>query len=389
MNKLKDSALSTEYVDSNDYVRAPYHAGIITVSGDTIIIPNPNVTELIDGMGITFTLRDRTTNPVNLKFGSASAASVSYPGGGSAIFNGRAVYTVRYSLESGYWVVQGDDGGALTNDYRRVPYWGGLTTGTGNDFIVSNDSLHSAYDGVGITFRANRDSNSPILKFGTSSAPIRNSSNTAAPIKINVIYTVRYSSGLGAFILQGEGGGTVPRGQEIFDVKGIYSWRAPTGVTQITVMVRGGGGGGGSGNAYGGSGGGQGGLSGGRYAVTPGTAYEVVVGGGGYGGEYGSSSLNGLQGGDSIFNSHFYGSGGYGGGIGSTVNASVGYGGSYVGDSASSEFGAFGNNAYNTNYSTGGGGGGRPENAGSGGKGGDASNQRGVNGKDGKVSIFW
>ena len=75
------------------------------------------------------------------------------------------------------------------------------------------------------------------------------------------------------------------------------TWTAPTGVTQVEALVVAGGGGGG---APGGSGGGAGGLLyNSAITVTPGTAYNVLVGAGGVGGVYNTSP--GGKGGTSIF----------------------------------------------------------------------------------------
>lgn len=75
------------------------------------------------------------------------------------------------------------------------------------------------------------------------------------------------------------------------------TWTVPAGVTQVEALVVAGGGGGG---APGGSGGGAGGLLyNSAITVTPGTAYNVLVGDGGIGGVYNSSP--GGKGGTSIF----------------------------------------------------------------------------------------
>ena len=58
------------------------------------------------------------------------------------------------------------------------------------------------------------------------------------------------------------------------------SWTCPTGVTSIEVLVVAGGGQGGS--SHGGGGGGGGVIYNSAFPVTPGTAYTVTVGAGGY-----------------------------------------------------------------------------------------------------------
>lgn len=87
-----------------------------------------------------------------------------------------------------------------------------------------------------------------------------------------------------------------------FITPGTYSWTAPAGITAIWLTMCGGGGGGGVYNAW--NGGGGGGAGEGFYrrlvAVTPGTAYTVVVGAGGAGATYGVSTW-GSDGGNSSF----------------------------------------------------------------------------------------
>ena len=64
---------------------------------------------------------------------------------------------------------------------------------------------------------------------------------------------------------------------------GTYTWKAPTGVTKVSIVAVGAGGGGGSAvDSGGGGGGGLGYLN--NYSVTPGNCYTVVVGSGGVSG---------------------------------------------------------------------------------------------------------
>lgn len=107
------------------------------------------------------------------------------------------------------------------------------------------------------------------------------------------------------------------------------SWTAPTGVTQVEVLVVAGGGGGGSpagGFPYTGGGGGAGGLIySSAFAVTPGTSYTVTVGTGGAGG--GSSGAAGSVGNNSVFGSLTAIGGGGGGGLAATTGSVGGSGG--------------------------------------------------------------
>lgn len=90
-------------------------------------------------------------------------------------------------------------------------------------------------------------------------------------------------------------------GTTTFTTYGTYSYTVPAGVTSVTARVVGAGGGGGGNNTSGNIAGGTGGGSGGYYNnvsinVTPGEVLTVVVGRGGYGGDWrfnsGSYSFN-------------------------------------------------------------------------------------------------
>jgi hypothetical protein len=114
---------------------------------------------------------------------------------------------------------------------------------------------------------------------------------------------------------------------QVFGKPGTYSWTAPAGVTSVDVLVVGGGGGGGM--DMGGGGGGGGVVYQSPLAVTPGTTYNVTVGAGGWGAPEASGgvrgdgvgtqpgshnfTINGTNGGNSIFGSITAVGGGYGG----------------------------------------------------------------------------
>ena len=126
------------------------------------------------------------------------------------------------------------------------------------------------------------------------------------------------------------------QGQQAFTTPGTYTWIAPPGVTNVSVVVVGGGGRGGFGGqsaTYRASGGGGGGLGyRNNITVIPGQAYTVVVGAGGSTSiavAADTSSL-GANGGDSFFinSSLVLGRGGTGGGS-QTVSP---VGGGFIGD---------------------------------------------------------
>lgn len=152
---------------------------------------------------------------------------------------------------------------------------------------------------------------------------------------------------------------TSPRipGSALYALPGTYSWIAPTGVTSVSALAIGGGAGGnGYPSSQGGGGGGLGYIN--NVAVTPGTAYTVVVGSGGTGGV--SPFGNGTSGGTSSFinTSTVAGGGGLAGGGG--AGGFTGTGGGTGGGGGSSSGG-------------GGGGGGAGGYAGNGGAGGSGT----------------
>jgi hypothetical protein len=129
------------------------------------------------------------------------------------------------------------------------------------------------------------------------------------------------TSGVGAYlsqlVLTSLPGGP---GESLYTTPGTYSWTAPQGITNISVLCVGGGGGGGSAGGIGGPSGG-GGAGGGvawknNITVVPGTSYTVQVGGGGPGATIVNQS--GGNGGASIFTINEV----------STVRATGGQGGS-------------------------------------------------------------
>ena len=161
---------------------------------------------------------------------------------------------------------------------------------------------------------------------------------------------------------------SVATGQAQYTSPGTFSWTAPAGVYEVSVVAVGGGGGGARANnaATGAGGGGLGWKNG--IAVTPGQAYTVVVGAGGNIG----TNLGG-NGGTSYFISTNTVLGG--GGLGAVANSSSNRaGGNFVGDGG----GVGGIGAGRRNTSSAGGGGGAGGYAGAGGRGGGISGDSGA-----------
>ena len=149
-----------------------------------------------------------------------------------------------------------------------------------------------------------------------------------------------------------------------YTTPGTYSWTAPAGVNEVSVVAVGGGGGGNMGNSTNGGGGGGGGL-GWKYSipVVPGQSYPVVVGSSGNRDTDADGGFNSTDGGISYFISS-----GTVAGLGGTrgQEGSGGAGGGFVGDG-----GGNGGRGGNSDGDDSGGGGGAGGYTGNGGQGGD------------------
>lgn len=191
------------------------------------------------------------------------------------------------------------------------------------------------------------------------------------------------------------GGTNVQRTITTYTTPGSYTWTAPTGVTQVQVLVVAGGGGGGWGasNADGNGGGGAGGVVyNSAYTVVPGNNYSVTVGAGGATPSAAANSARGSSGGNSIFDTiTAYGGGGGGS---DTTNAGIaggsgggagcgGSGGPYSGGTGTAGQGNAGGQA--TAGAGPGGGGGGGGGAGTTGFPGLGSNTKGGNGGQGAL----
>jgi hypothetical protein len=193
-------------------------------------------------------------------------------------------------------------------------------------------------------------------------------------------------------------------GQAAFTTPGTYSWTAPVGVTNVSVVCVGGGGAGGA--AYWSGGGGGGGGLGWKnnISVTAGQSYTVVVGAGGIG-RTANEGGTGTAAGDSFFINATLVCGRAGGaGVGTSANDNLAYaggaGGSFVGDgggtggtggtsSGDSAGGGGGAAGYTGNGGTGSGaGGGVPFTSGSGGGGGGGGVSSSTAGSGGGVGIL-
>lgn len=155
-----------------------------------------------------------------------------------------------------------------------------------------------------------------------------------------------------------------------FTTPGTFSWTAPAGVTNVSVVAIGGGGGGGqtSDGAGGGAGGGLGWKR--RVAVTPGQDYTVVVGAGGNRDTDTGTGNNATAGGTSYFISPSLVSG-VGGGPAGQIGGGVAYRQGGIGGGFTGDGGGFGGNGGQHNQNDrGGGGGGAGGYTGNGGEGG-------------------
>lgn len=182
---------------------------------------------------------------------------------------------------------------------------------------------------------------------------------------------------------------TLP-GQQEYTVAGTYSWIAPTGVSNVSVVVVGAGGSGGAVYQPGEPGGGGGGaLAWGNATVTPGQSYTVVVGAGGP--PPVSYYQPGVAGGYSAFGSNVIYAAGGDRSIGYTANGGnviIGQGGGYGGSSTggySTLAGGAGAGGYSGNGGNGSTGAGT---SGSGGGGGGGGTSRDAAAGGGGVGIY-
>jgi hypothetical protein len=167
--------------------------------------------------------------------------------------------------------------------------------------------------------------------------------------------------------------GHVPDGESTYTTAGTYSWVAPSGVTEVSIITVDGGSSGGRGGTGGYTTGGRGGTL--KYenniTVVPGNSYSLTVGDGGL---RGYSSLSGDLGGDTTMTSltSTMVIGGFGGSVGNGSDTFGGGGSGAGGYSGNGGHGAYGGGqgATGANGSGGGGGGGGYNSAGSGSGGG-------------------
>ena len=149
-------------------------------------------------------------------------------------------------------------------------------------------------------------------------------------------------------------GETTDVGQQAFTSAGSSSWTCPANVYDVSVVCVGGGGGSTRDERGAGGGGGLGWISG--FQVSPGTAYDVVVGSGGQGQP--NTGSYGYNGGTSYFNdmNTVYGQGG--GGTGRDENGSAnrpgygGKGGGHGGSGGTTQGGGNGGNGGDGNRSS-------------------------------------
>lgn len=101
---------------------------------------------------------------------------------------------------------------AHSDDYVKHPGFG-LSTGSNNAYAVSLSPAPSSYvQGLGVAVTIHADSTAAATLNGNGLGAkkiLKTNGNAVSNLKANGIYTVRYNpatdSGMGAFILQGEG----------------------------------------------------------------------------------------------------------------------------------------------------------------------------------------
>jgi hypothetical protein len=293
-----------------------------------------------------------------------------------ALDNGQTFATV--GIDDSYYtltanVVSADEGNVFsvtldTNGIHALPLGYTITGGVSSSDFIGSPSLtgNLTSNGQVLTFTANADLILDGVEYFTISL---NNGRANANVIINDT-------------------SLTPPGQIEYTIPGTYSWVAPAGVSNISVLAVGAGGGGYQGGAsrYSGGGGGGGGLVWvNNVAVTSGTTYSITVGAGtpannpstpGGGSWFNSNTYIAATGGDSgkdqvipqasggfpVNNSGFTGGGGNGGAGGPHAGEYSGTGGGgaggYSGNGGTGSQGAYGYSITSTAGSGGGGGGG-------------------------------
>ena len=233
----------------------------------------------------------------------------------------------------------------------------GLTGSSAGSVTLNNPIVYNNILNIAMTTPSNQ-----AVKYYTTGEPLTGLTSGETYFLRNVEADFAGAQGL----YQLEDVAEDPVGQIEYTTPGTFSWTAPSGVYEVSVVAVGGGGGGAQ-STSGGGGGGGGGLGWVRsIPVSPGASYTVVVGAGGARDTNTGTATTQTAGGSSYFISTKVVAG-FGGGAASGLLAG-GAGGGFVGDGGGNG-GAGGSAPTNT----GGGGGGAGGYSGNGGAGGGAS----------------
>lgn len=244
------------------------------------------------------------------------------------------VYNASYS--GGTWAVQDS-----TKPQARIDY-----TAAGNMEFYTSPAAGScawteamAVTPTGVSALKPLVVSAPLTVSGTSSYLLLPSLTTAQRDALTAANGMMiYNTTTGRFEKYENGGWNTSSGRAYYTAPGTYTWTAPSGVHKVFITGCGGGGGGGACISYNqnngiGGGGGAGACSiGFPIAVTPGTAYNVVVGAAGLGGVNGGAASAGgtTSFGDTLI---VLGGGGAGGSGAFAVNGAggaAGAGGIYI-----------------------------------------------------------
>lgn len=107
--KQLDDALGNHLTDNVNHVRY----GVATATNAKVITLNPAPTEYVDGMAISFKNNTQNTSAVTLNINSLGAKSV-VKSNGTVLASGNlkagSIYTVRYNVTTGNFILQGEGG---------------------------------------------------------------------------------------------------------------------------------------------------------------------------------------------------------------------------------------------------------------------------------------
>lgn len=270
------------------------------VSGtNTLIATYPTITELKDGLGVSFKKATASTGATTLNINGLGAVPIiNSDGEAQSDLKANGVYTVRYA--DGNFILQGSQGILKTAQISGLKATVGFNV-AGKIQLDWTNPIDAKYKGVVIRYKLGSYPTNP------TDGTLFYDSNDATPVKTftktgftdGTTYYIRafaytYKNATRLYTTETTGAQITAfplqlQGTQNFTTSS--TWRVPEGVNTIDLFLVGGGGGGGgaTGVNYNGGGGGAGGYTTTKKAipVSPGDILSIIIGSGG---SYGSSA---------------------------------------------------------------------------------------------------